>query len=187
VVFDLEFTAWEGSLEQGWLSPGEFTELVQIGAVKVDNVFAPLAEFDRIVRPRLNSSLSDYMQRLTAITNDDVRERGVDFVEAYREFVAFAGGLPIISFGRDDLVIVENIRLYGLRDLPPLPPFYDLRPWLQAQGIDITGRKFHACDVGPAAGVPFDGHAHDGLADARSVAAGIAALIARGAAPPAAP
>lgn len=184
VVFDLEFTAWEGSQERGWLAPGEFTELVQIGAVKVDNAFVPLAEFDRIVRPRLNPQLSGYMQRLTAITDDDIGDRGVDFVEAYRDFVAFAEGLPIISFGRDDVVFVENTRLYGLKDLPPLPPFVDLRGWLQAQGIDITSRKFHACDVGPAAGVPFEGHAHNGLADAYSVAAGVAALMARGAPPP---
>jgi inhibitor of KinA sporulation pathway (predicted exonuclease) len=184
VVFDLEFTAWEGSQERGWLAPGEYPELVQIGAVKVDNTFLPLAEFDRLVRPRLNPKLSGYMQRLTAITDDDIGERGVDFVEAYRDFIAFAGDLPILSFGRDDLVFVENTRLYGLKDLTPLPPFVDLRGWLQAQGIDITSRRFHACDVGPAAGVPFEGHAHNGLADAYSVAAGVAALMARGAPPP---
>ena len=184
VVFDLEFTAWEGSQERGWLAPGEYAELAQIGAVKVDNMFTPLAEFDRILRPRLNPELSGYMQRLTAITNDDIRERGVDFIEAYRDFAAFAGELPILSFGRDDLIFIDNVRLYGLKGLPALPPFVDLRGWLQAQGIDITSRKFHACDVGPAAGVPFNGHAHNGLADAYSVAAGVAALMARGAPPP---
>ena len=36
IVYDLEFTAWEGSMSHRWLLPGEFKEVVQIGAVKVD-------------------------------------------------------------------------------------------------------------------------------------------------------
>ena len=34
-VFDLEYTAWECSMARHWLAPGEFKEVVQIGAVKV--------------------------------------------------------------------------------------------------------------------------------------------------------
>jgi len=181
IVFDLEFTAWEGSWDNGWIRPGEHRELVQIGAVKVDAAFAVVAEFDRLVRPRLNSDLSDYMQRLTGITNDIVRTRGVDFVDAYLDYVTFAESMPMFAFGRDDLVIAANIRLYGLKGLPPMPLFVDLRNWLAAQGIDVDRPGFHACDVGPAAGVPFRGQMHNGLADAISVASGVAALIARGA------
>ena len=35
VLFDLEFTAWEGSLERGWSEPWEAREIIQIGAVRV--------------------------------------------------------------------------------------------------------------------------------------------------------
>ena len=31
-IFDLEFTAWECSMARHWLTPGEFKEVVQIGA-----------------------------------------------------------------------------------------------------------------------------------------------------------
>ena len=182
VVFDLEFTAWDGSQDGGWMRPGEYRELIQIGAVRVDNGFTPVAEFDCLICPRLNPMLSDYIERLTGITNDEIRARGVDFVDAYRAFVTFAGDLPIMAFGRDDLVIADNVRLYGIGDLPPLPPFQNLRGWLEGQGLDTT--HFRACNVGPAAGVPFSGHTHNGLADARSVAAGVAALMARGAPSP---
>lgn len=178
VVFDLEFTAWEGSMARYWLRPGEFKEIIQIGAVAVDRAFRPAGRFDALVRPRLNAVLSDFIQDLTGITNQQLRARGVDFAEAYQAFVAFCGGLPALAFGRDDLVLADNLRLYGL-DLPPLPRFLDIRQWLQDQGIDVRG--MHACDVGPAVGVPFEGHTHDGLCDALSVAAGMAALIGRGA------
>ena len=182
VVYDLEFTAWEGSMANHWLRPGEFQEVVQIGALKVDAEFAAGETLDVLVRPRLNPVLSSYLERLTGITNEEVRARGVDFVQAYREFVAFAGSLPIIAFGRDDLVFANNLRLYGMTDLPPLPPYLNIIPWMAEQGIEVRG--LHACDAGPAAGVPFGGHKHNAVDDALSVASGIRALMARGARSP---
>ena len=169
-----------------WMAPGQFKELVQIGAVKVGLDFSPIETLNVLVRPRVNPVLTPYFEKLTAIGNADIAERGVDFVDAYCSFVSFAGPLPIIAFGRDDLVIEDNIRLYGLKhSLPPLPRFIDLRGWLVENGIDYRG--MHACDVGPRAGVPFEGHTHDGLCDALSVAAGIRALVARGAKNPVTP
>jgi len=185
VVYDLEFTAWEGSMANHWLRPGEFQEVVQIGALKVDAEFAAGETLDVLVRPRLNPVLSSYLERLTGITNEEVRARGVDFVQAYREFVAFAGSLPIIAFGRDDLVFANNLRLYGMTDLPPLPPYLNIIPWMAEQGIEVRG--LHACDAGPAAGVPFGGHKHNAVDDALSVASGIRALMARGARSPLVP
>jgi len=185
VVYDLEFTAWEGSMANHWLRPGEFQEVVQIGALKVDAEFAAGETLDVLVRPRLNPVLSSYLERLTGITNEEVRARGVDFVQAYREFAAFAGSLPIIAFGRDDLVFANNLRLYGMTDLPPLPPYLNIIPWMAEQGIEMRG--LHACDAGPAAGVPFGGHKHNAVDDALSVASGIRALMARGARSPLVP
>jgi inhibitor of KinA sporulation pathway (predicted exonuclease) len=185
VVFDLEFTAWETSMAEKWMAPGEFKEIVQIGAVKVSDKFEPIETLNLLVRPRINPVLSTYLENLTGLTSEAIAGGGVDFSEAWCSFVSFAGPLPIIAFGRDDLVLADNLRLYGLQGLPPLPPFIDLRGWLTANGVDIAG--LHACDVGPAAGAAFEGHKHDGLCDALSVAAGIKALMARGAERPRAP
>ncbi len=183
VVFDLEYTAWEGSMARRWLAPGEYREVVQIGAVMVEaQSFAPLEEFQLLVRPRLNPELSPYFENLTGISNEAVKRDGIDFTEAYARFVAFAGGAPLIAYGRDDLVLTDNLRLYGIAGAPPLPRHVNCGPWLGANGIDIRGA--HACDVARLCGAPFEGRAHDALADARSVALGIAALLARGASHP---
>lgn len=180
VVFDLEFTAWEDSLRDHWLAPGQFKEVVQIGAVRLapENL-AVTESFDCLVKPRINPTLSDYFQRLTGITNAQLEERGVDFATAYRRFVAFASQGVIAAFGHDEWVLEENIRLDGLKDAPPLPPFLELRGWFQANGVDPAG--LHSCDIGPRLGVPFEGREHDALCDARSIAAGMAVLIKRGA------
>jgi inhibitor of KinA sporulation pathway (predicted exonuclease) len=180
-VFDLEFTAWGCSMASHWLRPGEFKEVVQIGAVRLTvDTFAPVAEFDVLVRPRINAVLSPYFEGLTGISNEEVALRGVDFALAYDRFLDFAEGGPICAFGHDEWVLEENIRLYGLKDMPPLPEFRDLRSWFADRQVDPRG--LNSCDIGPMLGAPFVGHAHNALDDARSVAAGMEIMAARGAA-----
>lgn len=180
VLFDLEYTAWEGSMAERWLAPGQFRELVQIGAVKIDaETLVPLAELDVLVRPRINGMLSDYFENLTGISNAALARRGIDFADGYCRFVDFAGGAPIFSFGRDDRVLMHNIDIYGLQDTPPLPRHHNIAEWLRTNGIDTKG--WHACDVAKLCGANFAGRAHDALSDAHSLAAGARALIGRGA------
>ena len=180
IVFDLEFTAWEGSLDRHWLGPGEFKEVVQIGAVRLEvGTLAVKESFECLVRPRVNPRLSDYFEDLTGISNSAISEHGVDFETAYRRFIAFAEGGVIASFGHDEWVLEDNIRLYGLKDLPVLPDFLELRGWFASHGVDPAG--LHSCDIGPRLGVPFEGRRHDAFCDARSIAAGIAVLVKRGA------
>jgi len=180
VVYDLEFTAWEGSMANRWSRPGEFTELVQIGAVRVDvQSFDIEAELDVMVKPRLNPVLSDYLVGLTGIANEEIAARGVDFVDAYRAFLDFAEGRATLAFGTDNLIFEDNLRLYGLSGFPTPPPFINLRPWFNANGIATA--KLHSCDVGPTLGVAFEGRRHNALADTKSLVAGIRVLLERGA------
>ncbi|MFO1248681.1 MAG: 3'-5' exonuclease [Alphaproteobacteria bacterium] len=179
-IFDLEFTAWECSMARHWLSPGEFKEVVQIGAVKLDaENFTKVAEFDQLVRPRVNFPLGPYFEKLTGISSQQVDRAGIDFAAAFAAFLDFAGDGPIASFGRDDKVLEENVRLYGLTRVRPLPLFYDLRGWFAVQGVDPRG--MHSCDIGPAVGIPFEGRTHNALDDARSIAAAMAKMAKNGA------
>ena len=163
-----------------WLSPGEFKEVVQIGAVKLDaESFALLAEFDQLVPPRVNFPLGPYFEKLTGISSGQVVRQGRDFAAAFAAFLDFAGDGPIASFGRDDKVLDENIRLYGMTGVSALPVFYDLRGWFAAQGVDLRG--MHSCDIGPAVGIPFVGRTHNALDDARSIAAAMAKMAKSGA------
>jgi inhibitor of KinA sporulation pathway (predicted exonuclease) len=180
VIFDLEFTAWADSMPGNWLSPGQFKEVVQIGAVRLETKDLVITtSFECLVRPRINPVLSDYFENLTGITNARLAKEAIDFETAYRRFINFAGGDGIASFGHDEWVLEDNIRLYGLKDLPPLPPFLELRTWFDRQGIDPKG--LHSCDIGPLLGIPFEGQMHDALCDARSIAGGVSVLIKRGA------
>lgn len=178
-IFDLEYTAWECSMARHWLTPGEFREVVQIGAVKLDaENFTVLDEFDALIRPRINPLLSPYFEKLTGITNQQVARKGDDFAVAYARFMDFADEGPIAAFGRDDRALRENLRLYGLTGARALPVFYDLRGWFAVLGLDPRG--MHSCELAPALGMPFQGRAHNALDDARGVAAAMAVLASRG-------
>ena len=182
-MFDLEFTCWEGSLQHQWSRPGEFREVVQIGAVKLSpSNLKPVAEFDILVAPRLNPVLSTLFTELTGITNQDVARRGVDFITALRAFLDFAGESHLWAHGRDDLVLTNNLRLYGWEGRFALPPYSNTIEWFLEQGVDLRGK--HACDTPKAVGAHFSGREHNALDDARGVAAAMATLIARGAPSP---
>ena len=75
--------------------------------------------------------------------------------------------------------LVENIRLYGLKQMKTMPPFHDLLVWFAEHQVDPRGLL--SCEIGPSLGQPFIGHAHNALDDARSLAAGMEILVARSA------
>lgn len=175
VVYDLEYTAWEGSMANRWLRPGEFTEVVQIGAVRVDSqTLEEIDVFQALVRPRVNSKLSVYLEELTGISNAQIARSGRDFLEAFCGFAEFAERACLFSFGRDDLVLDATLRLYGITDAPTLPVTTNIAPWLIEHGVEVRG--WHACDVARLAGTTVEGRAHDALDDARSVVVAYAPL-----------
>ena len=121
VIFDTEYTSWEGCLQNGWRGLQK-REVVQIAALKVDDDFNVVAEFNQLCQPIINPILSDYFVNLTGISNDDVAQKGVDFASAYQRFKAFVGNDVCYSHGWngafedacDGAILAENLRLYGL-------------------------------------------------------------------------
>ncbi len=180
VVFDLEYTAWPGSRERRWSGPGEHREIVQIGALRLDEDWAEIAVLDVVVRPRLNPVVSAYLTDLTGLTQDRIDRDGVDIAQALDLFAAFAdGSRALVSNGADDVVIAENCALFALSDVLTAR-HVDARPLLEA----ATGRPgLFSADLPALFGMEPAGAAHDAVADARAVAFALARLKERGAVP----
>lgn len=172
VVYDLEYTSWEGARERRWSGPGEHREIVQIGAVVLDDGFSELNSLEILVQPRRNPVLSDYFTRLTGITQARLDGEGVDVDQALDRFLDFAGPcMPLVSNGLDALVLAENCRLLDRPD-PFAGRTMDVYPYL----LTASGRsELFSCDLPAIFGLPpVDGAAHTALADARCVAAALA-------------
>ncbi|CCQ74072.1 3'-5' exonuclease [Magnetospira sp. QH-2] len=176
VIYDLEFTAWAGSAESKWTRPGEYMEVVQIGAVRVDPSDG-LREKDQLSiysHPIRNPQLSGYFIDLTGITQAQLDAEGLSYKEALDAFLTFgAGAVAWIANGWDFEVIKKNCTLHGL----PVPdlPIHDVSHWLAA----AVSRSGHVDSntFGSILDLPKEGPAHDGLADARMIAAALRKLL----------
>jgi inhibitor of KinA sporulation pathway (predicted exonuclease) len=173
IVMDLELTAWEGSLAADWTRPGEYKEIVQIGAVRLAPDLSEVGAFSQYVRPAINPILSCYFTNLTGITQQTVEAEGVDFPSAMRDFADFAkGAAAIASNGPDGEVMIENCRLSGIDCPINGASFRNIRKDLgRALALGDQGTdSFALCTL---IGRQTVGRAHDGLSDARSIAAAL--------------
>jgi inhibitor of KinA sporulation pathway (predicted exonuclease) len=172
ILFDLEFTAWEGSHKRNWSGENEHREIIQIGAVKVRaETSEEIAFFNEYVRPTLNPDLSDYITELTGITQSDIESKGLSFPDALARFATFVGTTPMYCWGRDTQVLLENCTLTHIEFPIPLTQCADLRPLVREQfaAADVhideytSGTLIQAFSSAPSL------RAHDALNDVRNL------------------
>ncbi len=173
IIFDTEYTAWEGSQARGWSGEGEFKELVQIGAIRV----VGLEEVDSFlcyVRPERNPLLSEYFIKLTGITQIDLEEKGVSFKEARDTFVAWSKGLVTYSYGNDVDILLGGELLQGLPSIITPELYKDVRDFFASHGILV--KEYSSGTIPKAFGVTPPPNPHDALNDARSILIGLQQL-----------
>ena len=184
VVFDTEYTSWPGAEARGWSHPQEHREIVQIGAVRLDSQFAITATLDSIVRPTINSLLSEFFVDLTGITQERVDRDGCSFAEALAEFERFVTDSSLVAYsnGPDDRILEENMELYKLHSRLPSVEFINIQPWFKT-AIGWKGPNIRSCDVLARVGSSERFPSHDAVGDATSVAVAIRHLKSEGAPP----
>ena len=172
-ILDLEWTAWEGSVERGWSGPDEEIEIVQFGmAVYADT--AAIEEVDSLevlVRPQINPDLSDYFTQLTGITQEDVDREGIAFPDALGRGSDFLGNSidTIHCFGSDGNVLHINCDLMGIAPPFPLDLFNSVRKDV-AEFLGLAEHGVASSDLPELMGFDVPGQAHTALADVRCIA-----------------
>lgn len=167
ILYDTEYTTWQGAPERNWSGQNEHRELVHIGAVKVDTLsLNELDAFEIYIKPRINPILSDFFIEFTGIQQETVDRLGVSFPEAWQRFNVWRSSLPSFAFGRDDLVIDENCRLNNVPvDLNK--PFFNICEYFEQKGIST--REYHSSTIVRAFGVEPRLDGHNALNDARLI------------------
>ena len=140
IIFDTEYTAWEGSQERNWSGDDEYMELVQIGALKViktDTTIKVVKKFNIYIEPKKNPELSQYFINLTGITQNTIDKKAVSFNEAMKQFYNFCKTknnvkLPMFSYGNDYDIIKYNLKLNSVNKKSRFfkweKKFYDIKP-----------------------------------------------------------
>ena len=145
ILFDTEFTAWNGSQLRNWSLYWEHKELISISALKIKQTKNKLEIIDKFtcyIQPRINKQLSNYIIDLTGITQQKIDIQGVDFKIAIKKFYKFSENLQLYSYGNDYKIIQENLDLYKI---PPdskyrlwINSFFDICPIFQCYGINTS-------------------------------------------------
>lgn len=125
VIIDLE---WNQPLSKKQMIRKPFKlrgEIIQIGAVKVDENMQTIDTFNVMIKPQYYKKMNKKVQELTDITSEHLEE-GVSFEEAIQSFRAWCGSdFAFMTWGPEDIYMLEdNLYLYDF-DADWLPTAYD--------------------------------------------------------------
>ncbi|MBQ0145956.1 MAG: exonuclease domain-containing protein [Lachnospiraceae bacterium] len=131
IVFDLEWNqsanGREGSV------PGLPFEIIEIGAVKLDENFSKISTFRRVIRPVVYEKLHYRVLEVVNLGIQELRENGLTFAEAAGDFFDWCyknGEQPIFcTWGEMDLAQLEkNMDYFKVKNPLPFPLlYYDLQ------------------------------------------------------------
>ena len=168
IVFDLEWNM--GNAPKTFNYHGaELTlrgEIIQIGAVRVDENGDVLDTFEMTLRPRIFRKLHWRIAEVTGLSQGDL-EAGVPIAEGLRRFQEWAGpDAEFAEWGLDDVpVLKQNLFLYNMDESWP-SRWYDLQQIFLKNFPRGEGEGLTLESVVDRLGIEHDGDFHNALDDA---------------------
>lgn len=128
IVLDLEWNQPTSYSSPAYKSVGGklMFELIQIGAVKVDEYLNVVDSFSQFIHPVHYTRLHPRIRRITHIEPEDLEE-APEFCEAVAEFAAWCGeDYVLLTWGCDDVsVLHQNMTFFHCET--KLQPMYDMQ------------------------------------------------------------
>ncbi len=164
ILYDLEATCWN---ERGHTRK---SEVIEIGAVKVDQQGVILDEFEAFVRPFIYPRLSKFCTRLTSITQGDVDQADLfpGAIQQFREWIGVGEQDYLLCswgyFDRDQLR--QDSELHGLET-----KWIERHISIKHQYAEIgkANRLTGVKGALKAEGWKLEGRHHRGIDDARNI------------------
>lgn len=105
IIFDLE---WNNAYN--YSSRKFMNEIIEIGAVKLNDSLEVVDTFKTLVIPQFTKKLSSRCKRITKITNEEIKENAIGFHEAFRDFARWSNGEESVfmSWSNSDLYVLAN-------------------------------------------------------------------------------
>lgn len=170
IIMDLE---WNQSPHgKGGENPKLPFEIIEIGAVKLDENLNFTDEFNEIICPEIYQELHFKIQEVTHIDMDDFMRNGKSFPQVISRFFEWCGEDYIFcTWGSMDLTELQrNMDFYSIEDALKRPLFYyDVQKLYSLSAED--GKEKKALDsVVESLDIPFDRPFHRALDDAHYTA-----------------
>lgn len=140
IVLDLEWNNGESGQENPELS----FEIIEFGAIKMNDDGVMFDEFSELVKPQVYQSLNHITSKLIHMQMEEL-ERGKDFAEVARYFLDWCGEDDFIycTWGPSDLTVLQkNMRFYNMTVLSDGPfAFLDVQKLFSIAYEDRKSRK----------------------------------------------
>lgn len=115
-------------------------EIIEIGAIKLNNERVRIGEFHRVIKPSIYKELFSVTKSIVQIGREELEE-GVTFLEAVRDLFAWCGeNYRFCTWGTMDLVELQrNMRYYSINNiLTKVFPYCDIQKIFSLQ---VEGKK----------------------------------------------
>ncbi len=166
IIFDLEATCWRGRPPKG------VNEIIEVGAVKVNQYGENLGTFESFIRPFVNPVLSSFCSKLTSIKQDQVDR--ADFfpkvIERFKDWVFEEDtDYLLCSWGSfDKQFILNDCKLHKLETEWLMGNYTDLKgQYSDIKGLDKDKGLKAAVKL---EGFEFTGVHHRAISDAENLA-----------------
>ena len=170
VVFDLEWNQGDAPFVREDGKTLTF-EIVEIGAVKLNENREKIGEFSRLIKPQVHTHMHRITGKLIHLSMEDLA-KGDMFQDVARDFLEFCGeDVKFCTWGPLDLTELQrNLDFYGMPLLSDRPiAFYDVQKLYSLAYDDGKSRKALEAAVDEIR-IPKDIPFHRALADAEYTA-----------------
>lgn len=150
-------------------------EIIEIGAVIMDESFLVLGEFKTLVKPQFNDVIYKKYETLTGISTQMV-SGAPTFATAYEMFVnwceSYGNDYEVYAWSENDynqLTAEMKLKQYSKPDkMRPFEKWFDFqKEYTEKLGLERIISLEKALNY---AGIVFEGHMHDALCDAKNTA-----------------
>ncbi len=125
IVFDLEWNQSPSGKERE--KQGIPFEIIEIGAVKLNEQKEIIDTFDVLIRPAVYRRMHPIISSVIPLTMKELMQNGIPFPDAAEQFIRWCGDdIRFCTWGTLDLVELQrNLRWYHMEELLPGPILYE--------------------------------------------------------------
>lgn len=168
IVLDLEFNQDFTSLIDQNINKTYPFEIIQIGAVKLDENLNTIENFNSFVKPSIYKKINPYITDLTGITTEQLLNEK-QFVLVYDDFIKFIESKDsiLLVWGTQDIKeLYKNAEFHKLNtDLLP-KKFINVQPFVSLCLGFTTKNLFNLKHAAESLKIPVKDDFHDALMDA---------------------
>ncbi|MBR1810839.1 MAG: exonuclease domain-containing protein [Clostridia bacterium] len=139
---------------------GYINEIIEIGAVLVDDDLNFIDDFTCLVKPISGRKLTSQVKRLTHITNEEIRHAGLPFHEAIKAFRAWLppGDTVFMSWGSGDLrALLDNYFYYSNAETVPfIKKYANLQNYCQPFTAPDTSNQIGLVNAAEVLGIDVE-------------------------------